>query len=107
MAPDSAGPPFDQFLATAEAVARARPEVDLALAPARRRGCSTTASPSTVWTLTTHVQWSPDCAWTWFAEDPGAAVRARSRTASADTGDLHDPDGVSAAYLSAASILQL
>src|SRR5688500_6648196 len=32
MSPSSVGPPFDQFLATADAVARARPEVDLEMA---------------------------------------------------------------------------
>ena len=41
------------------------------------------------------------------APDPGAAVRARSRATLADPGDLHDPEGVSAAYLVAAAILQL
>lgn len=42
-----------------------------------------------------------------IAEDPGAAVRARSRAAVADPGDLHDPEGVSAAYLISAAVLQL
>ena len=32
MPPSTVGPPFDRFLATAEAVARARPEVDLGTA---------------------------------------------------------------------------
>jgi hypothetical protein len=32
MPPSTVGPPFDQFLATAEAVAQARPEVDLEMA---------------------------------------------------------------------------
>ena len=32
MPASSTGPPFDQFLATAEAVAQARPEVDLEMA---------------------------------------------------------------------------
>jgi len=32
MPPSTLGPPFDQFLATAEAVAKARPEVDLEMA---------------------------------------------------------------------------
>jgi hypothetical protein len=41
------------------------------------------------------------------AEDPGAAVRARSRASVEAPGDLHDPDGVSAAYLIAAGLLQL
>ena len=34
MPPSTVGPPFDQFLATAEAVAQARPEVDLEMARA-------------------------------------------------------------------------
>lgn len=41
------------------------------------------------------------------ADDPGAAVRARSRAAVLDPGDLHDAEGVSAANLVAASIRQL
>ena len=41
------------------------------------------------------------------AEDPGAAVRARSRATLETPGDLHDPQAVSAAYLIAAAILQL
>ena len=39
--------------------------------------------------------------------DPGDAVRARSQSALEEPGGLHDPDAVSAAYLIAASILQL
>ena len=42
-----------------------------------------------------------------MAKDPGAAVRARSRTTLAEPADLHDPERVSAAYLFSASILQL
>lgn len=41
------------------------------------------------------------------AADPGAAVRARSRTTVTAPGDLHDPEAASAAYLVAAGILQL
>ena len=41
-----------------------------------------------------------------IAEDPGAAVRARSRAAEVAP-DLHDPEGVSAAYLIAAGNFQL
>ncbi len=40
-------------------------------------------------------------------DDPGAAVRARSRAVAEDPGDLHDPEAVSAAHLSAAAVLQL
>ena len=62
---ESAGPPFGPFLATAEAVAQARPEVDLEMARevfSRLRPCSTTASPSMVWTDTTLMLLSPGCA---------------------------------------------
>ena len=41
------------------------------------------------------------------AEDPGAAVRARSQATLDGSGDLHDPEAVSAAYLISATILQL
>jgi hypothetical protein len=41
------------------------------------------------------------------ARDPGAAVRARSRATLVSPGDLHDPEGASAAYLMAAAILQI
>ena len=42
-----------------------------------------------------------------IAEDPGAAVRARSQAALEAPGDLHDPEGASAAYLVAATLLQI
>lgn len=41
------------------------------------------------------------------AEDPGAAVRARSEATLDGSGDVHDPAGVAAAYLVSAAILQL
>ncbi len=40
-------------------------------------------------------------------DDPGAAVHARSRAALESPDDVHDPEGVSAAYLIAAGLLQL
>src|SRR3712207_7164645 len=110
MAPGSAGPPFDRFLATAEAVARARPEVDLELAREVFSEAATLLhdglaldgldghdADAVVAGLCVDL----------VAEDPGAAVRARARAALERPGDLHDPGGVSAAYLVAASILQL
>lgn len=39
--------------------------------------------------------------------DPGAAIRARSQDALTQPGDLHDPEAVWAAYLTAATTLQL
>ena len=42
-----------------------------------------------------------------IAADPGAAIRARSLEALADPSGLHDSEGVWAAYLNAAAVLQL
>jgi len=63
-------------------------------------------SPLTVWTDTTPMPLSLGCV-DLVAADPGAAVRARSQATLQDPGDLHDPEGASAAYLIAAAILQL
>lgn len=110
MPPSAVDPPFDQFLATAEAVARARPEVDLEIARevflevATRLhnglaldGLDEHDANAVVAGLCVDL----------VAEDPGAAVRARSRATLEAPGDLHEPDVVSGAYLVAARILQL
>jgi hypothetical protein len=110
MPPDTVDPPFDQFLATAEAVARARPEVDLDMAREVFLEVATLLhnglalddldehdAEAVVAGLCVDL----------VAADPGAAVRARSRATSESPGALHDPDGASAAYLMAAAILQL
>jgi len=110
MPPSAVDPPFDQFLATAEAVARARPEVDLEIARevflevATRLhnglaldGLDEHDANTVVAGLCVDL----------VAEDPGAAVRARSRATLEAPGDLHEPDVVSGAYLVAATILQL
>ena len=110
MPPSAVDPPFDQFLATAEAVARARPEVDLEIARevflevATRLhnglaldGLDEHDAKAVVAGLCVDL----------VAEDPGAAVRARSRATLEAPGDLHEPEVVSAAYLVAATILQL
>ena len=110
MPPSTVGPPFDQFLATAEAVAQARPEVDLEMAREvflevatllhnglALDGLDGHDAEAVVAGLCVDL----------VAEDPGAAIRTRSQTTLVDPGDLHDPEGVSAAYLVAASILQL
>jgi hypothetical protein len=110
MPPSSAGPPFDQFLATAEAVAQARPEVDPEVAREVFNEAATLLHDGLALDgLDEHdarAVIDGMCA-DLVTEDPGAAVRARSRTTVEDPGDLHDPEGVSAAYLSAVSILQL
>jgi hypothetical protein len=110
MPPSSAGPPFDQFLATAEAVAQARPEVDLEVVREVFHEAATLLHDGLALDgLDEHDARAvvAGLCVDLVAEDPGAAVRARSRTTSADPGDLHDPEGVSAAYLVAASILQI
>jgi hypothetical protein len=110
MPSSSVGPPFDQFLATAEAVAQARPEVDLEMAREVFREAATLLHNGLALDgLDGHdadVVVAGLCV-DLVTEDPGAAVRARSRAALEDPGDLHDPEAVSAAYLGAASVLQL
>ena len=98
------------FLATAEAVARERPEVDLDMA---REVFSEAAT-------LLHNGLALDgldehdanevvaglCA-DLITADPGDAVRRRARAAATNPGDLHDPDGAAAAYLDSVRILQL
>jgi hypothetical protein len=110
MPPGSVRPPFDQFLATAEAVARERPEVDLAMAREVFQEAATLLDDGLVLDgLDEHDARAvvAGLCVDLVTEDPGAAVRARSRTTSQHPGDLDDPEAVSAAYLIAASILQL
>ena len=110
MPPSTVGPPFDQFLATAEAVAQARPEVDLEMAREvflevatllhnglALDGLDEHDAEAVVAGLCVEL----------VATDPGAAVRARCRATLESPGDLHDPAGASAAYLMAAAILQI
>jgi hypothetical protein len=111
MSHSTVGPPFvDQFLATADAVAQARPEVDLEVAREvfleaatllhdglALDGLDAHDASAVVAGLCVDL----------VAEDPGAAVRERSEAALEAPGDLHDPDGVSAAYLVAAALFQL
>jgi hypothetical protein len=103
-------PPFDQFLATAETVALARPEVD----PEMAREIFTEVATMLYNGLALDGLDQHDAAAVvaglcldLVAKDPGAAVRARARTTLEDPADLHDPEGVAAAYLFSAGILQL
>jgi hypothetical protein len=110
MPPSTVGPPFDQFLATAEAVAQARPEVDLEIAREVFHEVATLLYNGLA--LDGLDEHDADAVVAGLcvdlvAEDPGAAVRARSQATLAAPGDLHDPEGASAAYLMAAAILQL
>ena len=110
MPTNNVGPPFDQFLATAETVAQARPEVDLEMAREVFHEAATLLHNGLALDgLDDHDAGAvvAGLCVALVAEDPGAAVRARSQAAVEDPGDLHDPEAVSAAYLVAASILQL
>jgi hypothetical protein len=103
-------PPFDQFLATAEAVAQARPEVDLEVAREVFHEAATLLHNGLALDGLDEHDASAVVAGLCVdlvAEDPGAAVRARSRATVEGSGDLHDPEAVSAAYLISAAILQL
>ena len=110
MPPSSVGPPFDQFVATAEAVAGARPDVDVEMAREVFHDVATLLHDGLALDgLDEHDAGAAVAGLCvdLVAEDPGAAVRARSRATLERPGDLHDPGGVSAAYLVAAPILQL
>jgi hypothetical protein len=110
MPPDAVRPPFDRFLATADAVARARPEVDLEIAREVFLEVATRLDNGLALDgLDEHdtgavVDGLCDDL---VAPDPGAAVRAHSLATLAAPGDLHDPESVSRAYLVVASILKL
>ena len=104
------GPPFDQFLATAEAVAAERPEVDLEMAREVFQEAATLLHNGLALDGLDEHDASAVVAGLCVdlvAEDPGAAVRARAQTTVEIAGDLHDPEGVSAAYLIAAALFQL
>ena len=103
-------PPFDQLLATAEAVARERPEVDLELAREVFLEAATLLHNGLALDGLDDHDASAVVAGLCIdlcAGDPGAAVRSRSRGVLESPGDLHDPETVSGAYLVAAAILQL
>ena len=110
MSSGPAGPPLDQFLATAEAVARARPEVDLETAREVFREAATLLHDGLALDgldpHDTDAVVAGLCA-DLVTADPGAALRARSRAVEQSPAGLHDPDAVSAAYLVSAAVLQL
>ena len=104
------GPPYDQLLATAEAVAAARPEVDLEMAREVFQEVATLLYDGLALDGLDEHDASAVVAGLCVdlvTEDPGAAVRARSRATLEDPGDLHDPEGVSRVYLISAAILKL
>ena len=110
MSASAVRPPFDRFLATADAVARERAEVDLEpprdifLVVATRLDVARALDGRDSHDAGAVAEGL--CA-DLVTTDPGAAVRARSTATAEDPGDLHDPEAVSRAYLFAATILQL
>jgi hypothetical protein len=102
-------PPFDRFLATAEEVARSRPDVDLDVAREVFLDVATLLHDGLVLDgLDEHDAEAvvAGLCVDLVTADPGAAVRARSRAAATDPG-LHEPEVAAATYLLAAQILQL
>ena len=104
------GPPYDQLLATAEAVATARPEVDLEMAREVFQEVATMLYDGLALDgLDEHDASAvvDGLCVDLVTDDPGSAVRARSRAIVESPGDLHDPEGVSRVYLICAAILKL
>ncbi len=110
MPDSSAGPPLEEFLAAADAVARARPWVDPESAREVFQEAATLLDDGLALDgLDAHDRRAVVaglCA-DLVTADPGAAIRARSRATTGDRCDLHDPEAVSAAYVLAAQVLQL
>jgi hypothetical protein len=103
-------PPFDQFIAAGEVVARARPSVDPEVIREIFEEVATRLDDSLALDdLDDHdadVVVAALCL-DLGTDDPGAAIRARSQSVLTDPGDLHDPEGASAALLASASVLQI
>src|SRR6478609_8844065 len=101
--------PYDQFLATAEDVIRTRPDADPEITREVFLEAATLLDNGLALDGLDEHDASAVVAGLCIdlvAEDPGAAVRARSRATLEAPGDLHDPEGASAAYLISAGILQ-
>ncbi|WP_377640384.1 hypothetical protein [Oryzobacter terrae] len=110
MEPRTVQPPYDRLLATAEAVAQDRPEVDLDLAREVFLEAATLLDDGLALDgLDDHdadAVIAGLCA-DLVDADPAAAVTARAEAALAAPGDLHDPAGVAASLRVSAVILQL
>ena len=109
MSHSTVGPPFDQFMATAEAVAQERPEVHPEMAREVFEEAATLLHNSLALDgldeHDAHAVVAGLCI-DLVAEDPGAAIRARAN-ASLDTGGYHDPETVSATYQFVVTLFQL
>lgn len=104
-------PPYlTEFLATAEAVAEERPEVDLEMAREVFHEAATLLHNSLALDgLDDHDARAvvSGLCHALVAADPGTAVRARSTAVLDAPGDLHDPEGVAATYALVVAIFQL
>jgi hypothetical protein len=93
MSSQTVRPPFDQFLATAEAVARERPEVDLELAREIFQEAATMLDNSLALDGLDEHDASAVVAGLCIdlvAADPGAAIRARAQHTLDSAADVHD-----------------
>jgi hypothetical protein len=99
---------LETFLAAADAVALARPEVDVDIAREVMLEAATMLHDGLALDgvdeadLDTVVE---QVAADLVSTDPGAALRASAAAARAEPGPLHDPEAASAAYLTAAQTL--
>ena len=94
MPPSTVRPPFDQFLATANAVARERPEVDREMAREVFQEAATLLDNGLALEGLDEHDASAVVAGLCVdlvAEDPGAAIRARSKATLETPCDMHDP----------------
>jgi hypothetical protein len=110
MTTDAWDPPYDRFRTTAETVALERPDVDLELAREVFDEVATILYNGLVLDgLDDHDAGAvvDGLCLDLVAEDPAAAVRARSQATLEDPGELHDPEGVSRTYLIALASLRL
>ena len=110
MTSGTTNPLLESFMATAEAVAAERPEVDLEMSREVFLEAATLLHNGLALDgLDEHDTTAVVaglCA-DLVTEDPGAAIRARSSAVLEQPGDLHDPSAVSGSYLVSAAVLQL
>lgn len=110
MTSDTTNPLLEPFLATADAVVMARPDVDPDMAREVFVEAATLLHNGLVLDgLDAH---DTDAVVAGLCgdlvdADPGAVIRERAQAISSDPGELHDPEGVAGAYLVAVQILQL
>ncbi|HNV41539.1 MAG TPA: hypothetical protein PLU20_03790 [Ornithinibacter sp.] len=103
-------PPYDQLLATAERVARERPEVDVEMAREVFLEAATLLHNGLALDGLDEHDASAVVAGLCqdlVSEDPGSAVLTRHEAAMESDGAFHDPAGVAASLLVCAAVLQL